>query len=227
MEPAGWGKPSSCLRASELHSMMEDPAATSTFRSSFMERWLRLARGIDRLNGWVGRVVYWLTLAMVLVGAFNAIARYTDPFTGWGLSSNAYIEGQWYLFSMVFLLGAAYALRENAHVRVDVLYGRLSPRGRAWINLLGTLLFLAPFCLVMLAVSWPAVQSSWALLEQSPDPGGLPRYPIKTVVPVAFFLLLLQGASMAIKQVAVLRGELAPEEAGLEDQSADRVGEGV
>ena len=192
-----------------------------------MDRLLRIARGIDALNGWVGRAVRWLTLAMVLVGAFNAVARYTDPYTGLGLSSNAYIEGQWYLFSLVFLLGAAYALRENAHVRVDVLYERLSPRGRAWVNLLGTLLFLVPFCVVMLVVTWPAVQTSWALLEQSPDPGGLPRYPIKTVVLVAFGLLLLQGASMAIKQVAVLRGALSPEAAGLTQQSTDDLGEGV
>ena len=189
-----------------------------------MDRWLRLARGIDRFNGWVGRGICWLTLAMVLVGAFNAIVRYTDPYTGFELSSNAYIELQWYLFSLVFLLGAAYALRENAHVRVDVLYERFSPRGRAWINLLGTLLFLVPFCVMMLIVSWPAVRNSWVLLEQSPDPGGLPRYPIKTMVPLAFGLLLLQGTSMAIKQIGVLRGAIAPEEAGLGEQSA---GEGV
>jgi TRAP-type mannitol/chloroaromatic compound transport system permease small subunit len=169
-----------------------------------MDRLLAIARGIDRLNGWVGRGARWLTLAMVLVGAFNAVARYTDPLTGWGLSSNAYIEGQWYLFSLVFLLGAAYTLREDEHVRVDVLYERLSPRGRAWINLAGTVLFLMPFCVVMLWVTWPAVQTSWQLLEQSPDPGGLPRYPIKAVVLVAFALLLLQGVAMAIKQVAVL-----------------------
>lgn len=169
-----------------------------------MDRLLAIARGIDRLNGGVGRVARWLTLAMVLVGAFNAVARYTDPLTGWGLSSNAYIEGQWYLFSLVFLLGAAYTLREDEHVRVDVLYERLSPRGRAWINLAGTVLFLMPFCVVMLWVTWPAVQTSWQLLEQSPDPGGLPRYPIKAVVLVAFVLLLLQGVAMAIKQVAVL-----------------------
>lgn len=189
-----------------------------------MDRWLRLARGIDRLNGWVGRGTCWLTLVMVIVGAFNALARYTDPYTGWGLSSNAYIELQWYLFSLVFLLGAAYALRESAHVRVDVLYERLSPKGRAWVNLLGTLLFLVPFCVMMLVVSWPAVQNSWALLEQSPDPGGLPRYPMKTMVLVAFALLLVQGAAMVIRQIAVLRGALSPEAAGLTEQ---RAGEGV
>lgn len=171
-----------------------------------MDRLLAVACSIDRLNGWVGRVARWLMLAMVLVGAFNAVARYTDPLTGWGLSSNAYIEGQWYLFSLVFLLGAAYTLREDEHVRVDVLYARLSEKGRAWINLAGTVLFLMPFCVVMLWVTWPTVQTSWQLLEQSPDPGGLPRYPIKTVVLVAFVLLLLQGLSMAIKQVAVLVG---------------------
>ena len=169
-----------------------------------MDRLLAIARGIDRLNGWVGCVARWLTLAMVLVGAFNAVARYTDPMTGWELSSNAYIEGQWYLFSLVFLLGAAYTLREDEHVRVDVLYERLPAKGRAWVNLAGTVFFLIPFCGVMLWVTWPAVQTSWQLLEQSPDPGGLPRYPIKTVVLAAFVFLLLQGVAMAIKQLAVL-----------------------
>lgn len=191
-----------------------------------MTRWLRLAYGIDRLNEAVGRFVYWLTLAMVLVGAYNAIARYTDRYTGLGLSSNTYIELQWYLFSLVFLLGAAYTLRHNAHVRVDVLYGRLSARGKAWINLLGTVLFLVPFCILMLVTTWPAVRNSWAVWEQSPDPGGLPRYPIKTVIPIAFALLLLQGVSMGIKQVAVLRGHTPPGDAQ-QEQDVEDLGEGL
>lgn len=171
-----------------------------------MRPWLRLADGIDRMNEWVGRLVYWLTLFMVLIGAYNALVRYLGRFTGVGLSSNTYIELQWYMFSLVFLLGAAYTLRHDAHVRVDVLYARLSERGRAWINLLGTVLFLIPFCLLVLWTSWPSVYNSWAVLEVSPDPGGLPRYPIKTAIPVAFVLLMLQGVALAIRQVALLRG---------------------
>ena len=170
-----------------------------------MQRWLRIARGIDRFAERTGRIIYWLTLAMVLIGSYNAIARYTERYTGLGLSSNTWLELQWYLFSLVFLLGAAYGLKHDVHVRVDVIYERLSRRGRAWVNLLGTLLFLFPFSVLMLVMSWPMVRNSWAVLEQSPDPGGLPRYPIKTVIPIAFLLLIVQGISLAIKQVAVLR----------------------
>ena len=171
-----------------------------------MQLWLRVASWIDRVNEWIGRSVYWLTLAMVLIGAYNAIVRYLDRYTGGGLSSNTYIELQWYLFSIVFLLGAAYTLRHDAHVRVDVFYGRLSARGKAWINLIGTVVFLFPFCLLMLWMSWPFVSNSWAVMEMSPDPGGLPRYPIKSIIPLAFILLIAQGISMVIRQVATLRG---------------------
>src|SRR6056297_2505161 len=145
-----------------------------------MDRWLRWADRIDGLNEWTGRIIYWLTLGMVAIGAFNAIARYLDKYTGLGLSSNSWIELQWYLFSLVFLLGAAYTLKQDDHVRVDVLYNWLSRRGRAWINVLGTVLFLLPFCAVVFWMSIPFVVDSWAILEQSSDPGGLPRYPIKT-----------------------------------------------
>lgn len=177
-----------------------------------MRFWVRLADGIDGLNERIGRFTYWLVLLMVLVGAYNALARYMDRYTGLGLSSNSYIELQWYLFSIVFLLGAAYALKHEAHVRVDVLYGRLGPRGQAWINIAGTVLFLIPFCLLMIVVSWPAVMNSWRVLEMSPDPGGLPRYPIKTIIPIAFVLLILQGVSMLVRQVVVLRASETREE---------------
>ena len=177
-----------------------------------MPFWLRIASHIDRTNEWIGRIVYWLTLFMVLVGAYNAIVRYLDRYTGLGLSSNTYIELQWYMYSLVFLLGAAYTLKHNAHVRVDILFARLAPRGRAWVNLLGTILFLIPFCILVLWTSWPAVRNSWIVAEMSPDPGGLPRYPIKAVIPLAFLLLLFQGLSLAIKQIAVLRGDLPEDE---------------
>ncbi len=173
---------------------------------------LHIAGAIDRFSERTGRFVYWLTLFAVLIGSFNAIFRYLDRYTGLGLSSNMYIELQWYLFGLIFLLGAAYTLKHDAHVRVDVFFGRLGTRGRAWINLLGTVLFLFPFCVLMIVVSWPSVRNSWAILEQSPDPGGLPRFPIKTIIPLAFLLLAIQGVSMLIKQVALLRGHTVEEE---------------
>ena len=166
---------------------------------------LRLADAIDRFQDRVGHVLYWLTLAMVVIGGYNAVVRYLDKYTGMTLSSNTYLELQWYLFAILFLVGAAYTLRHDAHVRVDILYTQLGPKGKAWINLVGTVLFLFPFCVLMLWVSWPAVMNSWEVMEMSPDPGGLPRYPIKTVIPVAFLLVMVQGVSMTIRAVAVLR----------------------
>lgn len=171
-----------------------------------MKNSLRLAGALDRFSEWTGAFAGWLCLLMVLIGAYNAIVRYLGRSMGWNLSSNVYIELQWYLFSLVFLLGAAYTLRRGSHVRVDVFYGRLQPRGKAWVNLLGAVLFLIPFSIFMLWVSWPAVRESWRIREGSPDPGGLARYPIKTVILVAFVLLLIQAVSEIIKQLAIIRG---------------------
>ena len=181
-----------------------------------MRQLLRISHAIDRLNEKVGQGVAWLSLLMVLIGCFNAIGRYLGRFLGWNLSSNAYIELQWYLFSLIFLLAAAYTLQRGAHVRVDVLYGRLSARGKAWINLLGTILFLLPFSIFCLWVSWPAVHNSWVVREVSPDPGGLPRYPLKAMILVAFVLLILQGISELIKQIAILRGDADADENNLQ-----------
>ncbi len=174
----------------------------------------RISAAIDRLNDRIGSVIQWLALVMVVVGAFNAIARYTGRYTGVSLSSNAYLELQWYLFSLIFLMGAAYGLNHDYHVRVDVLYSRLGPRARAWIDLIGSALFLVPFAFVMLWVSWGPVANSWSILETSPDPGGLPRYPIKTVILVSFFLLLLQALSEIVKNAAILAGSDPPEAGG-------------
>lgn len=165
----------------------------------------RFAGAVERLNDRIGAVLRWLALAMVLIGAFNAIARYLTRFAGVPLSSNALNELQWYLFSLIFLLGAAYGLRTDVHVRVDVLYQRLSARRQAWIDLLGTVLFLLPFSVLMLKVSWPMVKASWSVRETSPDPGGLSRWPIKAVILVSFFLLALQGVAHLIRQVEVIR----------------------
>jgi TRAP-type mannitol/chloroaromatic compound transport system permease small subunit len=165
----------------------------------------RASRAIDAFHHRLGSWVTWLTLVMVLVGAFNALARYLGRTVGVNLSSNAWIELQWYLFSLVFLLGAAPALAKGAHVRVDVLYARVPPRARAWIDLLGSLLFLLPFTLFGLWSSWPAIRNSWAVREVSSDPGGLPRYPLKTMILVAFALLFLQGLSEAYRAASRLR----------------------
>ncbi|MDE2874765.1 MAG: TRAP transporter small permease subunit [Gemmatimonadota bacterium] len=164
------------------------------------------SRFVDGMTGRLGRFISWLTLCMVLIGAYNAIARYLGRFIHASLSSNLYLELQWYLFSLIFLLGAAYALKEDAHVRVDVLYGRLRRKAKAKINVIGSVLMLIPFCVFVLWVSWPSIRNSWIVREGSPDPGGLPRYPLKAVIIVAFALLVLQGISQLLKDVAVLRG---------------------
>ncbi|MCP4004856.1 MAG: TRAP transporter small permease subunit [bacterium] len=171
-----------------------------------MQRWLRLSGFIDSVNLQIGRGISWLTFAMVLIGAYNALARYAGRSLGLSLASNAYIELQWYMFSAVFLLGAAATLARDGHVRVDVLFGRMSARARAWIDLVGSVVLLLPFCLMSLLATWPAVRNSWQIGEVSPDPGGLPRYPIKTLILVAFGLLIAQGISHVIRKIAYLRG---------------------
>ena len=174
------------------------------------------------MNAWIGRLVSYLTLAMVLVGAYNAIVRYLGRYIGLNLSSNAYIELQWYMFSLIFLLGAAYTLRRDGHVRVDVLYSRASPRTRAIVDIVGMVLFLIPFSLFVLWSSWPSVRNSWKVLEGSPDPGGLPRYPIKTVILVAFGLLLLQAIAEIVRRIWQLRtGALEGAEPGSTEQPGE------
>ncbi|APZ43882.1 TRAP transporter small permease subunit [Acidihalobacter ferrooxydans] len=172
-----------------------------------MRAWLKLASGIDALNERVGQLMYWLAMLMILIGVYNATVRYLGQFIGHNLSSNAYLEAQWYLFGTMFMLGAAYTLKHNAHVRVDIFYNRLSARGQAWVELLGTVFFLLPFSAMVFYLSLPWVEFSWKLHEISSNPGGLPRYPIKTVVPIAFVLLFLQGVSQLIKAIAVIAGQ--------------------
>lgn len=169
---------------------------------------LAVSRRIDAVSTWIGRSTAWLATLMIFIGAGNALLRYVSRDLGLELGGNAALEAQWYLFSLMFLLGAAWTLEQDAHVRVDVLYGRLSPRGRAIIDLAGALVFLLPFCAFALYVSAPSVANSWAVREMSQDPGGLPRYPIKAVILVSFGLLALQGVSQAIKAAAKLTGHL-------------------
>ena len=167
----------------------------------------RIVATIDRGSEFVGRTVPWLLLVLVLIGAFNAIARYGGKFIGADLSSNLYLELQWTLFSAVFLLGGSYTLKRRGHVRVDVLYDRLSPRRRTLIDRLGTWLLLIPFCIFMLVISFDPVLHSIELREQSPDPGGIPRYLIKPLIPLGFALLLLQAIAEGLRRTDVHSAE--------------------
>jgi TRAP-type mannitol/chloroaromatic compound transport system permease small subunit len=162
-------------------------------------------RAIEAASDAAGRSAAWLVLAMVLLGAYNAVARHAGRSLGVPLGSNAWIELQWYLFALVVVFCAAWTLRHDAHVRVDVWYGRLSPAGRARVDLAGTVLFLLPFTAFVLWVSWPSVRASWAVHEGSPDPGGLPRYPLKSAIVAGFALLLLQGLASGWRSWAAAR----------------------
>jgi TRAP-type mannitol/chloroaromatic compound transport system permease small subunit len=165
----------------------------------------RLARTAQRLSmvsEWSGRLVAWLVLAMTLLVGYDVGLRYL-----FGKSSVAMQELEWHLFALVFLLGAAYTLKHNGHVRVEVLYQKFSPRTQAWLDLAGTLLFLVPFCILIIVSSMPFVGNSFHFNEMSPDPGGLThRYLLKAAIPVGFVLLLLQGIADAAQKLAYLFG---------------------
>ncbi len=169
------------------------------------DKWLEISDKIDNFNEKVGVIIYWLTLFMVIISAYNAIARYTGRYFGINITSNALIELQWYSFSIIFLLGAAYGLKHNAHVKVDVVYNLWPDKIRTYINIFGTIFFLLPFSILIIYASSTTVINSWKILEMSPDPGGLPRFPLKTVVPIAFILLFLQGISFMVKNIAHLK----------------------
>ncbi len=162
-------------------------------------------RFADRVSAAIGWLAARLVVVMVAAGALGALLRYLAPFFGITPALNALGDLQWMLFSAVFLLGAAWALAEDAHVRVDVLYARLSPSGRAWTNLLGSTLLLLPFCALLLWATVPAVVESVALREGALDPGGLARWPVRLIVPAAVVLLALQGLVEAMKAGIALR----------------------
>lgn len=164
-----------------------------------MQVLLAFGRLIDWLNERVGRTAYWMVLAAVLVSSGNAVVRYLFDY-----SSNAWLELQWYLYTSFFLLGAGYTLLRNEHVRIDIFYSRLSPRTRAWIDLLGGLFFLLPIAILVMALAWPVFTESFALHETSPSANGLLRWPVKLMIPVGFCLLALQGVSEIIKRAAFL-----------------------
>jgi TRAP-type mannitol/chloroaromatic compound transport system permease small subunit len=176
-----------------------------------LDKLLKLSKFIDTCNERIGRWTSWLVLVMVILGVWNVAGRYIGRFTGSNLTSNAYIEAQWYIFDLVFLLGAAYTLKHNEHVRVDVFYSNLSGKKKAIADLFGTVFFLIPFSIMVIIFSWDSIIASWQTWETSPDPGGLARYPIKTMIIVAFVLLIFQGISEAIKNVAIIQGKLQPQ----------------
>ena len=167
----------------------------------FCRQLMPLAHVIDKLSEWLGVIASWLVLLACLVSAGNATIRYLIS-----NSSNAWLELQWYMFAGMVLLGAAYTLKVNEHVRVDLIYGMVSDRTRHWIDLLGGAVFLTPMCLVMIWFTWPWFVQSWTLNEASNNAGGLIRWPVILLLPVGFTLIQLQGISEMIKRAAALRG---------------------
>lgn len=162
---------------------------------------LTLSRLIDRLSEWVGRWVAWLVLAAVLISAANAIVR-----KAFNMSSNSFLEIQWYLFSAVFLLAAGYTLMRQDHVRIDVILGRFSKRTQIWMDIVGICFFLFPFVFVVIDLSWPLVARALTSGEMSSNAGGLIRWPVFAMLPLGMALLGLQGISELIKRFAFLRG---------------------
>ncbi len=168
-----------------------------------MEGPLALSRAIDGLNTRIGRSVAWLILVAVIVSTVNAIIRKL-----FNVSSNAWLELQWVLFGAVFLLCASWTLQVKEHIRIDIVNNLLPKRVQQWIDLIGHLLFLLPFCVLMVYHSGPFFIRSYQVNEQSLSAGGLPQWPAKGLVIIGFFLLLLQGISEVIKQIAIMRGKL-------------------
>ena len=168
-----------------------------------MDALLKFSRLVDALNARIGLVANWLVLIACAISAGNALMRY-----GFSLSSNAWLEIQWYLFAGIVMLGAASTLRVNGHVRVDVFYAQYGERTRLWVDLLGGVLFLLPMAVIIGWLSWPLFVNSYQIGEVSGNAGGLLRWPVKILIPLGFLLLTLQGVSEIIKRAAALSGRL-------------------
>ena len=164
---------------------------------------LKFSRAVDAVSAAIGKGASWCVLIAVVICTVNAVIRYSL-----NLSSNGWLEAQWYLNSAMFLLVAAYALKQNAHVRIDVIAGKLSPRAQAWIDVFGGLFMLLPAVTIIAWYSIPSLVNSFELREMSSDAGGLVRWPVRLLIPVAFVLLGLQGISEIIKRVAFLAGRI-------------------
>ena len=164
-----------------------------------MQPLLKLTRAIDFVNDRFGELANWLVLLACLISAGNAMSRYA-----FSLSSNAWLEVQWYMFAGMVMLGAPHTLKLNEHVRVDLLFSSVSERTRIWIDILGIIFFLFPICIILTYFTWPWFVESWQIEEMSSNAGGLIRWPVKLVLPVGFTLMVLQGISELIKRIEAL-----------------------
>ena len=180
-----------------------------------MTPFLSLSRLIDKINTGVGKFTMWLILATTLISAGNALVRKT-----FNSSSNGLLEIQWYLFAAVFLLGAGYGFLRNSHVRIDFISSKLSDRTRNWIDVVGIVLVLIPFCLITISLGWPFFLQALTSGEMSQNAGGLIRWPAYALIPLGFLLLLLQAFSELIKRIAFLKG-LGPDVLNSEDSKSD------
>src|ERR1700754_3500073 len=170
-------------------------------RETTMRPLLSLSAAIDLLNEKIGYVCNLLVLAACIVSAGNAMIRYA-----FGYSSNGWLELQWYMFAILVMFGASYTFKRNEHVRVEILYLMLSEPGQLWLDLIGTLFFLIPSCLLLAYLSWPFFYQAYPVGEISSNAGGLIRWPIKFVIPAGFVMLAIQGVSEVIKRIAALKG---------------------
>jgi TRAP-type mannitol/chloroaromatic compound transport system permease small subunit len=166
-----------------------------------MKPWLALSRTIDTVTDRIGQILFWFVLAAALISGVNAILRKL-----FNIGSNAWLEVQWYLFAAVFMLGAGYAFLKNAHVRIDFVSGRLTPRTRNWIDIIGIVFFLVPLCVMLINLGWPLFSYAWTTNEMSQNAGGLLRWPVLALIPLGMTLLLVQALSELIKRIAFLRG---------------------
>ena len=166
-----------------------------------MRALLKFSNAVDWLNTQIGKYVIWLILASTVISGVNAVVRKV-----FNMSSNAYLEVQWYFFAASFLIAAGYTLLNNEHVRIDVISSRLSKRGQIWIDIIGFSFFLTPICLVVLWYGIPFFLQGWQSGETSSNAGGLIRWPVYAMIPIGFTLLMLQGWSELIKRIAFLNG---------------------
>jgi TRAP-type mannitol/chloroaromatic compound transport system permease small subunit len=162
---------------------------------------LQLSRLIDAMSERLGKLGMWLILATTLISATNAIVRKV-----FDISSNAFLEIQWYLFAAVFLLGGGFVFLRNAHVRIDFISSKFSNRTRNWIDIVGIIVFVVPLCYMMIALGWPLFERAYSSGEMSSNAGGLIRWPVYLFIPLGFAVLLLQSMSELIKRVAFLKG---------------------
>jgi TRAP-type mannitol/chloroaromatic compound transport system permease small subunit len=176
------------------------PALMPAAGETAMRPLLAISAAIDQINEKIGYVCNFLVLAACIVSAGNAMIRYA-----FGYSSNGWLELQWYMFAILVMFGASYTFKRNEHVRVEIFYLFLTERGQLWLDLIGTLFFLIPSCLLLSYLSWPFFHQAYAVGEMSGNAGGLVRWPIKFVIPSGFVMLALQGVSEVIKRIAALQ----------------------